>query len=38
MLKVQVRAVADSELRMLLKTISCAHGASGWEPRWEPHG
>ena len=32
MLKVQVGAVADSESRTVLKTISCARGASGWEP------
>jgi hypothetical protein len=29
-------AVEDSEPRMLLKTISPARAACGWEPRWEP--
>ena len=34
----QVAAMADYEPWMLLKTISRARSASGWEPRWEPRG
>ena len=33
MLYVQVAAVSDAEQRTLLKTISLARAACGWEPR-----
>jgi len=33
-----VGAATDSKSRTLLKTISRACGACGWEPRWKPRG